>query len=130
MAYSVVLIYRYVVTDQSQGNRISSHTRHFTKNMNHWEGERDRTACPEFIALFRHFSNSPHNEKRLAMIQVSDSTKIFLIPPKFTRQCKCLNNIDNLSKSSTYAVVLTNEVPYLNRHTTTSDDLHIDDDMF
>ena len=62
------------------------------------------------------------------MIQVSDSTKIFLITPKFLRLCKCLNNIENISKSSTYAVVLTNEIPSQKQHA--KDDLHIDDDMF
>lgn len=67
---------------------------------------------------------------RLAMIQVSDSTKIFLVTPKFQRLCKCLNNIENLSKSSTYVVVLTNEIPSQKRHFDDDDDSHIDDDMF
>jgi len=46
---------------------------------------------------------------RLTMIQVSETTKIFLVTPKFLRVCKCLNHVENLSRSSTYVVVLTKE---------------------
>ena len=61
------------------------------------------------------------------MFQVSDSTKIFLITPKFHRMVKCLDNVDPLSKSSTYAVVLTKESK---AQTPIDDDTQIDDDMF
>lgn len=43
------------------------------------------------------------------MIQVSDTTKVFLVTPKFLRVCKCLSKVENLSRSSTYVVVLTKE---------------------
>merc|ERR1712086_261703 len=46
---------------------------------------------------------------RLTMIQVSDTTKIFLVTPKFLRVCKCLSHVENLSRSSTYVVVLTKD---------------------
>ncbi|KAL7554090.1 hypothetical protein ACHAWF_017477 [Thalassiosira exigua] len=46
---------------------------------------------------------------RIAMIQVSETTKLFLITPKFLRVCKCLNNVENLSRSSTYVVVVTKD---------------------
>ena len=46
---------------------------------------------------------------RICMINVSDSTKVFLITPKFLRVCKCMSGVQNLSRSSTYAVVLTKE---------------------
>jgi len=46
---------------------------------------------------------------RLTMIQVSDTTKMFLVTPKFLRVCKCLSGVENLSKSSTYVVVLTKD---------------------
>jgi hypothetical protein len=61
------------------------------------------------------------------MFQVSDSTKIFLITPKFHRMVKCLDNVDHLSKSSTYAVVLTKESK---AQKPIDDDTQIDDDMF
>jgi len=43
------------------------------------------------------------------MVQVSETTKIFLVTPKFLRVCNCLRNVENLSRSSTYVVVLTKE---------------------
>lgn len=61
------------------------------------------------------------------MFQVSDSTKIFLITPKFHRMVKCLDNVDHLSKSSTYAVVLKKESK---AQKPIDDDTKVDDDMF
>lgn len=46
---------------------------------------------------------------RICMINVTDSTKVFLVTPKFLRVCKCMTTVENLSKSSTYAVVLTKD---------------------
>jgi hypothetical protein len=46
---------------------------------------------------------------RICMINVTDSTKIFLVTPKFLRVCKCMSSVQNLSRSSTYAVVLTKD---------------------
>lgn len=46
---------------------------------------------------------------RICMINVTDSTKVFLVTPKFLRVCKCMAGVENLSKSSTYAVVLTKD---------------------
>ena len=43
------------------------------------------------------------------MIKVSDTTKIFLVTPKFLRKCNCLRDVENISRSSTYVVVLTKE---------------------
>jgi len=58
------------------------------------------------------------------MIQVSDTTKVFLVTPKFLRVCKCLKNVENLNTSSTYAVVLhKNEPPQ-------EQTIDVDDDMF
>jgi len=60
------------------------------------------------------------------MVQVSDTTKIFLVTPKFLRVCNCLRNVENLSRSSTYVVVLTKESLPLRSERTAEDD----DDMF
>ncbi len=60
---------------------------------------------------------------RLAMMQVSDTTKVFLVTPKFLRVCKCLKNVSNLSNSSTYAVIL-------NKNEHTQKHIDVDDDMF
>lgn len=57
------------------------------------------------------------------MIQVSDTTKVFLVTPKFLRMCKCLKSVENLSSSSTYAVILNKkEIP--------QEHIDVDDDMF
>lgn len=57
------------------------------------------------------------------MIQVSDTTKVFLVAPKFLRMCKCLKSVENLSSSSTYAVILNKkEIP--------QEHIDVDDDMF
>jgi hypothetical protein len=37
---------------------------------------------------------------RICMINVTDSTKVFLVTPKFLRVCKCMTSVQNLSKSS------------------------------
>lgn len=57
------------------------------------------------------------------MIQVSDTTKAFLVTPKFLRVCKCLKRVENLSYSSTYAVIL-NKMAHPQEH------IDVDDDMF
>jgi hypothetical protein len=46
---------------------------------------------------------------RICMINVTDATKVFLVTPKFLRVCKCMATVQNLSRSSTYAVVLTKD---------------------
>ena len=73
---------------------------------------------------------------RLIMIKVSDTTKIFLVTPKFLRKCNCLRDVENLSRSSTYVVVLTKEtLPPSYQSITNNDDGgdggdDSDDDMF
>ena len=47
--------------------------------------------------------------ERICMINVSDTTKVFLVTPKFLRVSKCMAGVQNLSRSSTYAVVLTKD---------------------
>lgn len=49
---------------------------------------------------------------RICMINVTDSTKVFLVTPKFLRVCKCMSSVQNLSRSSTYAVILTKDKLY------------------
>ena len=46
---------------------------------------------------------------RICMINVTDSTKVFLVTPKFLRVCKCMSTVQNLSRTSSYAVVLTKD---------------------
>lgn len=58
---------------------------------------------------YKKFYKEYESLNRIAMIQVSDTTKAFLITPKFLRVCKCLNSVENLSRSSTYVVILTKE---------------------
>jgi hypothetical protein len=46
---------------------------------------------------------------RICMINVTDSTKVFLVTPKFLRVAKCLSGVHSISRSSSYAVVLTKD---------------------
>lgn len=103
-------------------NPIQNCIRDTIRSMNHWEGECGNmcAGCYVDILLTLIFNRL----KRLAMFQVSDSTKIFLITPKFLRMVKCLNNV---SKSSTYMVVLTKASK---PQKPIDDDMQIDDDMF
>ena len=64
------------------------------------------------------------------MVQVSETTKIFLVTPKFLRVCNCLRNVENLSRSSTYVVVLTKESLPLRSSSTSGRMAEDDNDMF
>jgi len=58
---------------------------------------------------YKKFYKEYESLRRICMLQVSDTTKVFLITPKFLRICKCVNSIQDLSRSSTYVVVTTKE---------------------
>ena len=61
------------------------------------------------MSCYKKFYKEYESIGKLTMIQVSETTKIFLITPKFLRVCSCLSNVKNLSRSCTYVVVLTKD---------------------
>lgn len=61
------------------------------------------------MSCYKKFYKEYESLGKLTMIQVSEATKIFLVTPKFLRVCKCLSNVENLSRSCTYVVVLTKD---------------------
>lgn len=70
--------------------------------LSHINGESDMSA---YKRLYKEYESLD----RICMINVTDSTKVFLVTPKFIRVCKCMSGVENVSRSSTYAVVLTKE---------------------
>merc|ERR1711862_466658 len=67
------------------------------------------------IDSYKKFYKEYESLGKILMITVLDTTKAFLITPKFQRAAKCLNqNVVNLSRSSTYVVVLTKETLPMN----------------
>jgi hypothetical protein len=70
--------------------------------LSHINGEADMSA---YKRLYKEYESLD----RICMINVTDSTKVFLVTPKFVRVCKCMSGVENVSRSSTYAVVLTKE---------------------
>jgi len=63
----------------------------------------------ENTSSYKKFYKEYESLRRICMLQVSDTTKVFLITPKFLRICKCVNSLKDLSRSSTYVVVTTKE---------------------
>jgi hypothetical protein len=61
------------------------------------------------MSSYKRFYKEYESLGRIVMIQVSDSTKMFLVTPKFLRVCKLDTRVENISRSSTYAVVLTKD---------------------
>jgi len=84
------------------------------------------------MTTYKKFYKEYESLGRLTMIQVSDTTKIFLITPKFLRICNCLRDVENLSRSSTYVVVLTKETLPLRQREASIDEQPSEDldDMF
>ena len=70
--------------------------------LSHISGDADMNA---YKRLYKEYESLD----RICMINVTDSTKVFLVTPKFLRVCKCMTTVQNLSRSSTYAVVLTKD---------------------
>ena len=69
----------------------------------------------ENTTSYKTFYKEYESLRRICMFQVSDTTKVFLVTPKFLRVCKCLNSLKDLSRSSSYVVVITKEdLPYQN----------------
>ncbi|KAK1748201.1 TFIIS central domain-containing protein [Skeletonema marinoi] len=63
----------------------------------------------ENTSSYKRFYKEYESLRRICMFQVSDTTKVFLITPKFLRICKCVNSLKDLSRTSTYVVVTTKE---------------------
>lgn len=63
----------------------------------------------ENTSSYKRFYKEYESLRRICMFQVSDTTKVFLITPKFLRICKCVNSLKDLSRTSTYVVVITKE---------------------
>lgn len=63
----------------------------------------------ENTSSYKRFYKEYESLRRICMFQVSDTTKVFLITPKFLRVCKCVNSLKDLSRTSTYVVVITKE---------------------
>lgn len=63
----------------------------------------------ENTTSYKKFYKEYESLRRICMLQVSDTTKVFLITPKFLRICKCVNSLKDFSRSSTYVVVTTKE---------------------
>ena len=60
------------------------------------------------MTSYKRFYKEYEQIDRICMISVSDDgTKIFLVTPKFLRICKCMSGVENLSRTSTYVVLLT-----------------------
>ena len=70
--------------------------------LSHITGDADMNA---YKRLYKEYESLD----RICMINATDSTKVFLVTPKFLRVCKCMTSVQNLSRSSTYAVVLTKD---------------------
>ena len=63
----------------------------------------------ENTSSYKRFYKEYESLRRICMFQVSDTTKVFLITPKFLRICKCVSSLKDLSRTSTYVVVITKE---------------------
>ena len=63
----------------------------------------------ENTSSYKRFYKEYESLRRICMFQVSDATKVFMVTPKFLRICKCVNSVKNLSRTSTYVVVITKE---------------------
>jgi len=61
------------------------------------------------MSCYKKFYKEYESLGKLSMMQVSDTTKLFLVTPKFLRVSKCLRSVENISRSCTYAVVLTKD---------------------